>query len=44
MSFLGEVILSVYGLITGIVIILLVILIVRRVKTKKKEDFEKRDN
>ena len=44
MGSLMKIILSVYGLITAAVIIILIALIVRRVRMKKKEDFEKRTN
>lgn len=44
MNFWGKVILNVYGILIGVVIIILIYLIFRRIKAKKLEDFEKRDN
>ncbi|MFO7617675.1 MAG: hypothetical protein R6V75_10535 [Bacteroidales bacterium] len=39
-----KIILSAYGLITAVVVIILIALIVRRVRMRKKENFEKRTN
>jgi len=44
MDTLGRTVLGIYGVITAILLVLIVILIVRRIKIRKKEDFEKRDN
>jgi len=44
MDFLGELVMSIYGLFFGVCAVLLVFLIFRRIKNKKLEDFEKRDN
>jgi len=44
MDFIGELILSIYGIVLGIVLIIIVFLIIRRRKIKKQEDFEKRNN
>jgi len=40
----AKIVLSAYGLAFAIAIILLVILIVRRIRIKKRESFENRDN
>jgi len=44
MDFIGELILSIYGIVLGIILIIIVFLIFRRRKIKKQEDFEKRNN
>ena len=44
MEFLGKALMSVYGIFLGVCVIILIFLIFRRIKTKKLEDFEKRDN
>jgi len=44
MDSLGELILSIYGVLLGVAIILIIFLIIRRIKIKKSEDFEKRNN
>jgi uncharacterized membrane protein len=44
MEALPKVILSIHGLIWFSVVVILILLIVRRVKIRKKEDFEKREN
>ena len=44
MNTLVNIIFSVYGLFFAVALVLLVYFIVKRVKDKKTEDFEKRDN
>ncbi len=40
----SEIILYVYGLIWFIVVVLIIYLIIKRLKNRSSEDFEKRDN
>lgn len=40
----GRTVLCIYGIIAGIIVIVIVILIFRRIRIRKKEDFEKREN
>jgi|GEM_PF-2451552 len=44
MDFIGELILSIYGIILVVILVILVFLIIRRRKVRKSEDFEKRNN
>lgn len=44
MSSIVKIVLSIYGLFIGVVIILVIYLIIKRIKAKKLENFEKRDN
>lgn len=44
MDWLTKLILSIHGLIWGGALVIIIFLIFRRIKLKKKEDFEKRDN
>jgi hypothetical protein len=44
MDYLGQIILSAYGLAALFVFVSLIVLVRIRLKEKKKEDFEKRDN
>lgn len=44
MSAIIKVVLSIYGLLTGVAIILVIFLLIKKMKAKKLENFEKRDN
>lgn len=44
MDWIATLVLSVHGIIWGGALIIIIFLIFRRIKLKKKEDFEQRDN
>ncbi len=44
MNLIGKFIVSAYGILIGICIVILIFLIIRRSKIKKTEDFEDRNN
>lgn len=44
MSSIIKVVLSIYGLLIGVAVILVIFFLTKRIKAKKLENFEKRDN
>ena len=44
MELLGKTALVIYTIASGIVLVILVVLVFKRMKAKKLEDFDKRDN